>query len=114
MGEWLQKGVHDWEKNQSLKKQRERTDLEYEYKETEKFHKLALTKISEAGREVTEGIASFEKSLKNTYGIDTKVSKQDADRAVSMSIQQQQSPLRQTTKNQRFSTSLTSKGATMF
>jgi len=48
MEEWLQKGVQDWQKNQTLKKERERRDLEFEYKETEKYHQLALTKIDEA------------------------------------------------------------------
>lgn len=38
MEEWLQKGVEDWKKNQSIKKDRERKDLEFEYKETEKYH----------------------------------------------------------------------------
>ena len=31
MEEWLQKGVQDWQKNQALKKNRERRDLEFEY-----------------------------------------------------------------------------------
>ena len=31
MEEWLQKGVQDWQKNQTLKKTRERRDLEFEY-----------------------------------------------------------------------------------
>lgn len=75
MEEWLQKGVQDWQTNQTIKKDRERRDLEFEYKETEKYHQLALTKIAEANKEVEEGIASFEKNLKQTYGIETKVSK---------------------------------------
>jgi hypothetical protein len=32
MEEWLQKGVEDWKKNQSIKKDRERRQLEFEYK----------------------------------------------------------------------------------
>ena len=56
MEEWLQKGVQDWQKNQTLKKDRERRDLEFEYKETEKYHRLALTKIEEASKEVHDGI----------------------------------------------------------
>jgi hypothetical protein len=52
MEEWLQKGVQDWQKNQQLKKERERRDLEFEYKETEKYHQLAMTKIDEASKEV--------------------------------------------------------------
>lgn len=94
-----------------MKKDRERRELEFEYKETEKYHQLALTKIDEATKEVHDGIKSFEHSLKKQYGISTKVSKQDAERAVSESIQKQQtgddgssySPMRQTGKTMRFS-----------
>ena len=32
MEEWLQKGVEDWKKNQSIKRDRERKELEFEYK----------------------------------------------------------------------------------
>jgi len=56
MEEWLQKGVQDWSKNQQIKKDRERRDLEFEYKETDKYHQLALRKIDEASKEVNEGI----------------------------------------------------------
>jgi hypothetical protein len=38
MEEWLQKGVQDWQKNHQIKKNRERRELEFEYKETEKYH----------------------------------------------------------------------------
>ncbi len=86
MEEWLQKGVQDWQKNQTLKKERERRDLEFEYKETEKYHQLALTKIDEASKEVQDGISQFEKSIKSKYGISTKVKKDEAERAVSMSM----------------------------
>lgn len=96
MEEWLQKGVQDWQKNQTIKKDRERRDLEFEYKETEKYHKLALTKIDEAAKEVKDGISQFERSLKSNYGISTKVKKQDAERAVSESINKEGSPLRAT------------------
>ena len=76
-----------------MKKDRERKDLEFEYKETEKYHQLALTKIEEASKEVNDGIALFERNLKNNYGIETKVKKQDAERAISESIQNR-SPMR--------------------
>ena len=69
-----------------MKKERERRDLEFEYKETEKYHQLAMRKIDEASKEVYEGIAAFEHSIKKTYGISTKVSKHEAERAVSQSI----------------------------
>jgi len=29
MEEWMQKGVEDWKKNQTIKKDRERRDLEF-------------------------------------------------------------------------------------
>jgi len=95
MEEWLQKGVQDWSKNQQLKKDRERRDLEFEYKETENYHQLALRKIDEASKEVNDGIEQFEKTLKKTYGISTKVDKGEAERAVSESLQKQgDSPMR--------------------
>ena len=47
---------------------------------------MALTKIEEASKEVNDGIALFERNLKNNYGIETKVKKQDAERAISESI----------------------------
>ncbi len=31
MEEWLQKGVEDWKKNQTIKKDRERRELEFDY-----------------------------------------------------------------------------------
>lgn len=103
MEEWLQKGVQDWKKNQSIKKDRERRDLEFEYKETEKYHQLAMTKIDDATKEVNDGIAQFERTLQKNYGISTKVNKQEAERAVSQSISNGGSPLRNTQKSQRFS-----------
>lgn len=33
MEEWLQKGVEDWKKNQTIKKEREKKDLDFEYKQ---------------------------------------------------------------------------------
>ena len=74
-----------------------------------KYHQLALTKIDEATKEVNEGIAKFEQTLKSTYGISTKVKKADAERAVSESINNGSSPLRNTNKSQRFA-SVSSKG----
>lgn len=85
MEEWLQKGVEDWKKNQSIKKDRERRQLEFEYKQTEKYHNFAVTKIDEAGKEVADGISAFENTLKKA-GIEPKVRKDDADRAVSESL----------------------------
>lgn len=105
--------MQDWQKNQTLKKERERRDLEFEYKETEKYHKIAITKIEEATKEVNDDIKQFERNLKNQYGISTKVNKEDAERAISQSLQDGQgSPMRQTGKSQRFA-SMTSKANTL-
>ena len=60
---------------------------------------LALTKIDQASKELNDGIDKFERSLKTNYGISTKVKKQDAERAVSESINNGQSPMRQTNKS---------------
>ena len=105
--------MQDWQKNQTLKKERERRDLEFEYKETEKYHKIAITKIEEATKEVNDDIKQFERNLKNQYGISTKVKKEDAERAISQSLQDGKgSPMRQAGKSQRFA-SMTSKANTL-
>ena len=85
MEEWQQKGVEDWKKNQSIKKDREKTQLEFEYKQAEKFNHLTMRKIDFAGKEVNDGIAQFEQTLRN-IGINPKVRKDDAERAVSESL----------------------------
>lgn len=41
-----------------------------------------MNKISEANKEVHEGISNFEQTLKKV-GIETKVNRDDADRAIS-------------------------------
>ena len=89
MEEWQQKGVDDWKKNQTTKKEREKRDLEFEYKMAETYNNLTMRKIDEATKEVNDGINNFEKTLKSVYGIDAKVKKEEADRAVSESLQHQ-------------------------
>lgn len=74
MEEWLQKGVDDWKQNQVLKKEREAGQLEFEYKQAEKYNKLALTKLEDADREVNEGISKFEQTLAS-QGINPRVTK---------------------------------------
>ena len=74
MEEWLQKGVEDWKQNQVLKKEREAAQLEFEYKQAEKYNKLALTKLEDADREVNEGISKFEQTLASK-GINPRVTK---------------------------------------
>lgn len=56
MEEWQQKGVSDWKVNQSIKKDRERKQLEFEYKQAEKYNKFTMTKVEDANKEVNEGI----------------------------------------------------------
>lgn len=99
MEEWQQKGVEDWKKNQSIKKEREKRDLEFEYKQAEKYNGLTMAKISDATKEVHEGISMFEQTLK-TIGINPKVRREEADRAVSESLTQ--TPLKSASKGQRF------------
>ena len=64
MEEWQQKGVEDWKKNQRKKKDREMTQLEFRYKEAEKYNMKALGMLNDANAEVHEGIAKFEETLK--------------------------------------------------
>ena len=56
MEEWMQKGAEDWKKNQIIKKERERRDLEFEYQQTEKFNNYTMRLINDANNEVHEGI----------------------------------------------------------
>ena len=64
MEEWLQKGVDDWKKNQEIKKERENSQLEFDYKQAEKYNNIAMKKLEEASKEVHEGIDAFEQTLK--------------------------------------------------
>lgn len=109
MEEWLQKGVEDWKKNQTIKKDRERRQLEFEYKQTEKYHEFAVQKIDDSSKEVVDGITQFEKTLRNV-GIEPKVKKEDAERAVSESLQK--SPLKTSQRGQRLAQSLANKQTT--
>ena len=59
-----------------------------------------MRKIDEASKEVNEGIDQFEKTLKN-LGINPKVRKDDAERAVSESLNN--SPMKSIGKSNRFS-----------
>jgi len=76
MEEWMQKGVEDWKKNQTVQKDRERRQLEFEYKQAEKMNAFTMKKINEANDEVISGIDQFEKSLKER-GINPYVKKGD-------------------------------------
>lgn len=85
MEEWLQKGVEDWKNNQTIKKDRERRELEFEYKQAEQFNSLTMRKVDEANKEVHEGISNFEQTLKRK-GINPHVNKEDAEKAVADSF----------------------------
>lgn len=63
MEEWLQKGVEDWKQNMAYKKEREQSQLEFEYRQAQKFEQTTVTRIDEARKEVEDGIAQFEKTL---------------------------------------------------
>ena len=57
MEEWMQKGAEDWRKNQMIKREREKRELEFEFKETEKFNQLTTKLVEDSNQEVHEGIA---------------------------------------------------------
>ena len=42
MEEWHQKGVEDWKLNQKRKKDRESKQLEFDYKQAEKYNAVAI------------------------------------------------------------------------
>ena len=64
MEQWLQKGVEDWKVNQMRKKDREAAQLEFEFKQAEKYNSIAMEKLDDASREVHEGIEQFETTLR--------------------------------------------------
>lgn len=72
MEEWHQKGVENWKKNMTVKREREANQLEFDYKQAEKFNEIALNKLDAAGREVNDGIDQFESTLRS-QGINTRV-----------------------------------------
>lgn len=72
MEEWLRKGIEDWKKNQTTKKEREKKQLEFEFKQTKKIESFTMTQVNMAVNEVTSGIEEFEQTLKK-QGIDPDV-----------------------------------------
>lgn len=72
MEEWLRKGIEDWKKNQTSKKEREKKQLEFEFTQTKTIEKYTVTQIQQAVHEVTDGIDEFENNLKR-QGIDPHV-----------------------------------------
>ena len=115
MEEWHQKGVEDWKKNQKRKKDRESKQLEFDYKQAEKYNSIALQKLDDANNEVQDGIANFEETLKS-QGINPRVQKDIADKAVTDSFSRTagnaapKSPLRSVTRGSHAATT-TAKGA---
>lgn len=103
MEEWHAKGVEDWKKNQKRKKDRESKQLEFDYKQAEKYNSIALQKLDDANTEVQDGIANFEETLKS-QGINPRVQKDIADKAVTDSFSrtagqiQPKSPMRAPTR----------------
>jgi len=56
----------------TVKREREANQLEFDYKQAEKFNEIALNKLDAAGREVNDGIDQFESTLRS-QGINTRV-----------------------------------------
>jgi hypothetical protein len=65
----------------SIKREREAAQLEFDFTQAENFNTFTQAKLSEAQEEVHGGIDAFEKNLK-AQGISTKVSKEQAEKAV--------------------------------
>jgi predicted nucleic acid-binding Zn-ribbon protein len=72
MEEWLQKGVEDWKQNMAYKKEREQSQLEFEYRQAQKMEETTNERVDNAANEVEDGIAKFEASLKAS-GIEPEV-----------------------------------------
>ena len=70
--EWLAKGVEDWKQNMAYKKEREQSQLEFEYKQAQKFNEMTVRNIDDATKEVNDGIEQFEETLKEN-GINPRV-----------------------------------------
>ena len=85
MEEWHQKGVEDWKTNQKRKKDRESKQLEFDYKQAEKYNAVAIQKLEDANNEVTDGIAHFEETLRS-QGINPRVQADVATKAVTDSF----------------------------
>jgi hypothetical protein len=60
MEKWHVKGVDNWKKNMTIKREREATQLEFDFKQAEKYNQVALEKLDSANREVNDGIEAFE------------------------------------------------------
>jgi len=85
MEEWLHKGVEDWKQNMAYKKEREQSQLEFEYKQAQKFNQHTVKKIDDATLEVKDGIDQFERTLMEN-GINPRVTQEFADRALAQSF----------------------------
>lgn len=85
MEEWLAKGVEDWKDNMTIKRAREAAQLEFDFTQAEKFNTVTQNKLKEAQDEVYDGIAAFEKNLKDK-GISTAVTKEIADKAINQTL----------------------------
>jgi hypothetical protein len=73
MEEWLRKGIEDWKRNQTIKKERERMQLEFELTQTRRIESFTMTQVNRAINEVTDGIDEFERNLKR-QGINPEIS----------------------------------------
>ena len=72
MEEWLRKGIEDWKKNQTIRKDREKKHLEFELTQTKQIEHHTMRQIKNAVNEVIDGIGEFEHNLKK-QGIDPEL-----------------------------------------
>ena len=81
MEEWQQKGIEDWKQNMAYKKEREQSQLEFQYKRDKGFNDMVVKMIDDATNEVHDGIDKFEQTLKDN-GINPRVTKDFAEKAM--------------------------------
>jgi hypothetical protein len=70
----------------AYKKEREQSQLEFEYKQAQKFNQETIKKIDDATKEVTDGIDQFEKTLQDN-GISPEVTEEQANDALAATAQ---------------------------
>jgi len=106
MEEWHRKGVDNWKKNMTIKRDREANQLEFDFKQAEKYNQMALDKLDSANREVNDGIEQFEQTLRS-QGINTKVDNATATGAISETLRNMQSESPMRTKASEMAMTLT-------
>lgn len=82
MEEWQQNGVENWKKNMQIKKEREERELQFTYKQTQKFRETTLNKVQGETGEVLGGIDKFENKLRQTGIVPYIANEEDSDEEV--------------------------------